>query len=90
MGQDPSNVKNYLATKVKKYYSTMLPAFTNKKRQHAYFNAPKQGFNYINIDMEKELFAFQTQIEQKFAASTINKTFVFPITAEPLPPPMPD
>lgn len=51
-------VKNYLASKVKKYYKVMAPSFTNKKRQHAYLNAPKQGFNYINVDMENELYAF--------------------------------
>jgi hypothetical protein len=67
--------RNYFALKVKKYYRVMIPAFTNKKRHQAYFNAPKQGFNYINKDMENELYIFQTQIEQKFLNSVINKTY---------------
>jgi len=52
------NQKNYIAMKVKKFYKNMIPAFTNKKRQHAYYNAPKQGFNYINKEMENELYVF--------------------------------
>lgn len=36
----------------------MVPSFTNLKRQQTYYNAPKQGFNYINWDMEKELYVF--------------------------------
>ena len=27
--------------KMKKFYGTMIPAFTNKKRQNSYFNNPK-------------------------------------------------
>ena len=57
----------------------MIPAFTNKKRQNSYYNHPKQGFNYINWDMENELYLFQTQIEQKFRKSTMNKTYKFPM-----------
>ena len=74
--------KNYFALKVKKYYKAMVPAFTHKKRQHAYYNAPKQGFNYINKEMEHELYVFQTQIEQKFAKSEVNRTYKFPIVSE--------
>ena len=51
------------AQKIKKFYGTMAPAFTNKKRQNSYYNSSKQGFNYINWDMENELYLFQTQIE---------------------------
>jgi len=61
--EDMTSGRNYFALKVKKYYRNMVPAFTNKKRQHAYFNALKQGFNYINKDMESELYVFQSQIE---------------------------
>ena len=71
--------KNYFALKVKKYYKAMVPAFTNKKRQHTYYNAPKQGFNYINQDMEKELYVFQTQIENKFSKSDVNRNYKFPL-----------
>ena len=73
------------AAKIKKFYDGMIPAFTNKKRQHAYYNKPKQGFEYINWDMEKELYIFQTQIEQKFRKSTTNKNFVFPRIPETSP-----
>ena len=59
----------------------MIPAFTNIKRKKAYFNTPKQGFTYINWDMESELYTFQTQIEQKFRDSSINKSYRFPRTA---------
>ena len=66
------------AAKIKKFYEGMVAAFTNKKRQHAYFNTSKQGFTYINWDMENELYVFQTQIEQKFRKSAMNKNFNFP------------
>lgn len=56
----------------------MVPSFTNVKRQQAYYNAPKQGFNYINWDMEKELYIFQSQIEAKFAQSEVNSIYKFP------------
>ena len=56
----------------------MIPAFTNKKRQNSFYNHPKQGFNYINWDMENELYLFQTQIEQKFKKSEMNKKYKFP------------
>ena len=46
--------------KIKKFYDGMIPAFTNIKRKKAYFNTPKQGFTYINWDMENELYTFQT------------------------------
>jgi hypothetical protein len=29
------------AVKIKKFYEGMVPAFTNKKRQHAYYNTSK-------------------------------------------------
>ena len=66
------------AAKIKKFYDGMIPSFTNKKRQHAYYNTSKQGFTYINWDMENELYIFQTQIEQKFRKSAMNKNFNFP------------
>ena len=70
------------AAKIKKFYDGMIPSFTNKKRQHAYYNTSKQGFTYINWDMENELYVFQTQIEQKFRKSTMNKNFIFPRIVE--------
>lgn len=39
-------------SKIKKFYEGMIPAFTNKKRQNAYFGSSKRGFTYINWDME--------------------------------------
>lgn len=49
----------------------MAPAFTNKKRQLAYFNEPKQGFTIINKEMETELYNFQRVIETSFKQSLL-------------------
>ena len=55
----PTNeIGKHTAPKIKKFYDTMIPAFTNKKRQQAFYNSAKQGFTYVNWDMEKELFVF--------------------------------
>lgn len=71
------------AAKIKKFYEGMIPAFTNKKRQHAYYHTSKMGFTYINWDMENELYIFQTQIEQKFRKSAMNRNFRFPYSDVP-------
>ena len=36
----------------------MIPAFTNKKRENSYYTSAKQGFTYINWEMEDELYIF--------------------------------
>lgn len=56
----PTNESGYKlgSSKVKKYFDDMIPAFTNKKRQNAYYSSSKRGFTYVNWDMENELYIF--------------------------------
>ena len=51
------------------YYTNMIPAFTNEKRKKLYYSHPKNGFTYVNWEIEEELWKFQKDIEAKFAAS---------------------
>ena len=37
------------------------------------------GFEYINWDIEEELWRFQREIETKFSGSEVNKKFKFPL-----------
>ena len=57
----------------------MEPAFTNAKRKKAFENEPKQGFAYMNWEIEMELERFQMEIEGKFSKSKMNKNFKFPL-----------
>ena len=60
------------------YYTNMIPAFTNEKRKKLYYSHPKNGFTYVNWEIEEELWKFQKDIEAKFAASQLNKDFKYP------------
>lgn len=58
----------------------MNPSFTNIKRLNVYMRDTRRGgFDYINWDIEEELWRFQKEIEMKFAVSDINKKFKFPL-----------
>jgi hypothetical protein len=68
-----------LSKKGQGYYKTMNPSFTNTKRLNVYLRDTRRGgFDYINWDIEEELWRFQKEIEMKFAASDMNKRFKFP------------
>ena len=58
----------------------MIPSFTNAKRLKSYLADHKKGGfnNYINWDIEEELWRFQKEIENKFAVSEVNKRYRFP------------
>ena len=60
------------------YYANMIPAFTTEKRKKLYYSHPKNGFTYVNWEIEEELWKFQKDIEAKFAASQVNKDFKYP------------
>jgi len=48
----------------------MIPSFTNTKRMGVYLrDFKKGGLNFINWDIEEELWRFQREIETKFAKS---------------------
>jgi hypothetical protein len=69
-----------LSKKGQGYYRTMLPSFTNNKRLGLYLRDTRRGgFDYINWDIEEELWRFQKEIETKFAQSEVNKNFKFPL-----------
>jgi hypothetical protein len=53
----------------------MIPSFTTEIRRKLYFSDPQKGFTYINWEIEEELFRFQKDIESRFKASNVNKTF---------------
>ena len=58
----------------------MIPSFTNSKRLNLYLKDTRRGgFEYINWDIEEELWRFQKEIEGKFAQSEMNKRFKFPL-----------
>lgn len=58
----------------------MIPSFTNSKRMGVYLrDFKKGGLNFINWDIEEELWRFQKEIETKFAGSAVNKKFKFPL-----------
>jgi hypothetical protein len=58
----------------------MIPSFTSSKRMNIYMRDHRRGgFDYINWDIEEELWRFQKEIETKFATSKVNQKFKFPL-----------